>query len=328
VIFRAERGGVPVAWASHLALTDEDGQRFTYAQRSEIGPQVDRSPRGPNGAPTGFDLGISGLSPDLVAAGAAPVAAAPWRLAGANGTDRIQAALTPEEATASGRSFGLSLDLKSTKPPALHNDIGYVGFADAGSSYYYSRTRLSATGTLTVDGRELPVDGIAWFDHQWGDFVSVGSGGWNWFAINLDDGTDITVSQVLDEHAVPILVYGTRVAPDGTITHIRDDQLGISSGESPWTSPRTNRTWTQGWQLNISQETFGPANDQLTLVSTVRDQELDTRATTGVVYWEGSQVVSGELGVTFDPDTGNQLTGTKVAGRAYVEMTRYDALSN
>jgi len=80
--------------------------------------------------------------------------------------------------------------------------------------------------------------------------------------------------------------------------------------------------------LNISQETFGPANDQLSLVSTVRDQELDTRATTGVVYWEGSQVVSGELGVTFDPDTGNQLTGTKVAGRAYVEMTRYDALSN
>jgi predicted secreted hydrolase len=256
------------------------------------------------------------------------VAAAPWRLAGANGTDRIDAALTPEEATASGRSFGLSLDLRALKPPALHNDIGYVGFADAGSSYYYSRTRLSATGTLTVDGRELPVDGIAWFDHQWGDFVSVGSGGWNWFAINLDDGTDITVSQVLDEHAVPILVYGTRVAPDGTITHIRDDQLGISSGESPWTSPRTNRTWTQGWQLNISQETFGPANDQLTLVSTVRDQELDTRATTGVVYWEGSQVVSGELGVTFDPDTGNQLTGTKVAGRAYVEMTRYDALSN
>ena len=46
VIFRAERGAFPVTWASHLAITDETGERFRYAQRSEIGPQVDRSPRG------------------------------------------------------------------------------------------------------------------------------------------------------------------------------------------------------------------------------------------------------------------------------------------
>ncbi|HJU49042.1 MAG TPA: lipocalin-like domain-containing protein, partial [Gaiellaceae bacterium] len=36
VIFRAERGSVPTSWAAHLALTDEAGQEFTYAQRSEI----------------------------------------------------------------------------------------------------------------------------------------------------------------------------------------------------------------------------------------------------------------------------------------------------
>ena len=40
VVFRAERGGFPVSWASHLALTDESGRTFSYAQRSEIGPQV------------------------------------------------------------------------------------------------------------------------------------------------------------------------------------------------------------------------------------------------------------------------------------------------
>jgi len=53
VVFRAERGGFPVTWASHLALTDETGGRFQYAQRTEIGPQADRSPRGITGAPTG-----------------------------------------------------------------------------------------------------------------------------------------------------------------------------------------------------------------------------------------------------------------------------------
>ena len=56
VIFRAERGAFPTSWASHLAVTDESGNRFMYSQRPEIGPQVDRSPRGPDGVPSGFDL--------------------------------------------------------------------------------------------------------------------------------------------------------------------------------------------------------------------------------------------------------------------------------
>jgi predicted secreted hydrolase len=43
----------------------------------------------------------------------------------------------------------------------------------------------------------------------------------------------------------------------------------------------------------------------------VPDQELDTRATTGVVYWEGSQVVD----ATRD--------GVRVGGQAYVELTGY-----
>ena len=61
VVFRAERGAFPVSWASHLALTDEQGQRFLYGQRSEIGPQVDASPHGADGSPTGFDLAVTGV---------------------------------------------------------------------------------------------------------------------------------------------------------------------------------------------------------------------------------------------------------------------------
>jgi len=44
VTFRAERGGFPVSWASHLALTDESADTFAYAQRSAIGGSVDSSP--------------------------------------------------------------------------------------------------------------------------------------------------------------------------------------------------------------------------------------------------------------------------------------------
>jgi len=316
VIFRAERGGVPVAWASHLALTDEAGARFSYAQRSEIGPQVDRSPRDPAGIPTGFDLQVGGLNPDLVAGGAPPFAA-PWRLAGSNGTDRIEAALSPEEAADSGRSFGLALDLRTTKPPALHGGVGFIDFSVAGSSYYYSRTRMAATGTLTVDGTPVEVQGIAWFDHQWGDFISVGGGGWNWFAINLTDGTDITISDVLDERGRTILTYGTIVDQDGVAQPIDPRSIDLHHvGFGTWVSPRTGRSWPRQWDVMAGDYT-------LHLTATVPGQELDTRATTGVVYWEGSHWVTGN----FDPDPGGLFgAGLPVGGEAYVEMTRYDAV--
>ena len=57
---------------------------------------------------------------------------------------------------------------------------------------------MAAAGTLYVGLDTIPVDGTAWFDHQWGDFISVGGGGWDWFAVNLDDGTDLTLSLVRD----------------------------------------------------------------------------------------------------------------------------------
>jgi predicted secreted hydrolase len=312
VIFRAERGSVPGAWASHLALTDEAGNRFLYAQRSEIGPQVDRSPRDTQGAPTGFDLNVGGLNPVLIAAGAPPMAA-PWRLAGSDGTDRIEAGLTPEEAVASGAAFGLSLDLHALRDPVLHDGDGFVDFAAAGSSYYYSRTRMAASGELQLDGERLRVDGIAWFDHQWGDFVSVGGGGWDWFAINLDDGTDITLSIVRDENANEVLRYGTLIRPSGEVVRLGMDDFGVAEGGfDRWQSPATGRDYVMARSVFIGDLV-------IRLRATVNGQELDTRATTGVIYWEGSQTV--EV-LRIDEEAGAEVP-TGVGGEAYVEITRY-----
>lgn len=303
VVFRAERGATPAAWASHVALTDEDGKRFLYAQRSEVGPQVDVSPRDAAGIPTGFDLRVAGQGLLAVPLASPGTAATPWRLAGAGGIDRIEAQLTPEEAVAAGAPFGFALDVRPLKAPALHDGDGFVDFGPAGSSYYYSRTRLEASGVLSLDGRELEVEGIAWFDHQWGDFVSVGGGGWDWFAINLEDGVDITVSVVLNENLAPTFRYGTLVAADGSVFDLDEDQIGVSVN-SDWRSPATGRTYPGGFNLVV-------AGYEIDLRPTVADQELDTRATTGVIYWEGSQDVE----ATRD--------GVPVGGEAYVEITRY-----
>lgn len=303
VIFRAERGSVPPSWAAHLALTDEAAERFAYAQRSEIGPQVDRSPREATGTPTGFDLQVAGLNPELIAAGA-PAFSTPWRLAGSGGTDIIEAALTDEEAAAAGRSFGLDLALASTKPAALHDGDGFVDFGPAGSSYYYSRTRLTASGELTLQGERLAVEGIAWFDHQWGDFISIG-GGWDWFAVNLEDGTDLTLSVVRDAIGEPVLGYGTLVDTDGTARHLGAGAFDVRSLGS-WTSPVSGHTYPVHWNILIPDEAL-----VIELRPTLTDQELDTRATTGVAYWEGSQLVRASR---LDQPLG---------GEAYVEVTRY-----
>ncbi len=69
---------------------------------------------------------------------------------------------------------------------------------------------------------------MAWFDHQWGDFISVGGGGWDWFAVNLDDGTDLTLSLVRDADGTYPLVYGTLVEADGTTRHLDRDAFDVT----------------------------------------------------------------------------------------------------
>jgi predicted secreted hydrolase len=293
VIFRAERGRFPVAWASHLALTDEAGSRFLYDQRAEVGPEVDRSQPG-----RGFDLAISGdILPGVRGR------AEPWRLAGASGRDRLEA---PGGRARDGTAFGLGLDLDDGgRPAVLHDHDGYVEFGPAGGSYYYSRTRMEATGTVTLDGEDIPVTGSAWFDHQWGDFIAVGGGGWDWFAVNLDDGTDLTLSLVRDADGAYPLRYGTLVEADGSVRHVEAEAFSVDV-TAEWTSALTGATWPAGWSIEL------PGDELIIeLAPTLADQELDTRPTTGVVYWEGSQVVRASR------------AGRALGGEAYVELTGY-----
>ena len=306
VIFRAERGGFPVTWASHFALTDEVGGTFRYDQRTVVGPQVDQSAE--NALPFLF------VVPDPNA----PVYTEPtpqasietgtllsttWAMAGdAAGSSDFTAAFD------AGRlGVQLHADAGSGRPPVLHMGNGWIDFGPAGGSYYYSRPRLTVTGNLAADGRAHPVHGTAWFDHQWGDFISVGGGGWDWFAVNLDDGTDLTISLVRAADGSTPLVYGTLLDGSGHATNLDRTAFDVTADPArTWTSPATGATYPAGWTIRI------PGQDLvIDLTPTVADQELDTRATTGVVYWEGSQVVRATR------------SGVPVGGQAYVELTGY-----
>jgi predicted secreted hydrolase len=226
-------------------------------------------------------------------------------MTGSGGRDRLSASGIADPASPTPGILGIDLTLAARKPPALHDRIGWIDFAAGGSSYYYSRTSMAATGSVVVDGRTLPVTGDAWFDHQWGDFIAVGGGGWDWFAVNLDDGTDLTLSLVRNADGSYPLVYGTLVDANGAAHHLPREAFDVAV-TGRWTSPRTGAVYPAGWRVTI------PGDDLvIDLTPAVADQELDTRATTGVVYWEGSQRVAATRG------------GRSLRGEAYVELTGY-----
>ncbi|MFM7504012.1 MAG: lipocalin family protein [Candidatus Limnocylindrus sp.] len=298
VVFRAIRGDFPVTWASHMALTEKprNGREgsFTYYERAEIGPQVDVS--------AASDLPIAAA---FVITGADPLSPATFEnelwsmVVGLDGSIHIGAEW-------------FALQLSTPEAPVLHDNDGWVDFDVAGGSYYYSRTRMPTSGTLTVDGEVLAVQGTSWFDHQWGDFIAVGGGGWDWFALTLDDGSargiEVTLSFVRAADGSYPLIYGTWINGDGDYDRIDGSEIQLTpTGE--WTSPHTGATWPSGWKLKIPTRGL-----QVTITPDVKDQELDTRATTGVIYWEGSNVVRGSL------------NGRPVRGDAYVELTGYASL--
>ncbi|HXQ95577.1 MAG TPA: MMPL family transporter [Candidatus Acidoferrales bacterium] len=262
------------------------------------------------GPGAGFALGITGVpsAPGVGQAVASPApgisgqsgsSGAPWIMAGIGGHDILSA-------TSATGGFGLELRLDSDgRPPVLHGDNGWIDFGAAGGSYYYSRTRMAAEGILTIGTQRLQVQGEAWFDHQWGDFIAVGAGGWDWFAVNLSDGTDLTLSLVRDTSGGDSLVYGTLVHPDGTFVHL-DSSMFTVQVTAHWTSPATDTIYPAAWTIDLPSQGL-----TVRLRPSIADQELDTRATTGVVYWEGSQVVSASR------------NGQPLAGQAYAELTGY-----
>jgi predicted secreted hydrolase len=101
------------------------------------------------------------------------------------------------------------------------------------------------------------------------------------------------------------LVYGTLVEADGTTSHLASGDFTVAVSDH-WTSPRTGTVYPAAWRVTIPSRGL-----TIDLAPTVADQELDTRATSGVVYWEGSQHVTA------------RVRGRAIGGEAYVELTGY-----
>ena len=102
--------------------------------------------------------------------------------------------------------FSLELDLENMKRPYEAGGVGYLPFGARGNFYYYSLTRLRVTGSLNLTTRggrreSCNVEGIGWYDHQWGPFYVTplrvaGYEQYEWMSIQLDSGDELLLTTV------------------------------------------------------------------------------------------------------------------------------------
>jgi predicted secreted hydrolase len=268
-------------YPAHLALTDESGRRFRFHQK------VERAFGGMAGADSN-DLRV-------------------WC-----GAWRAERKGSAHHLTAAADDISLTLQLVPLKPPVLHGEAGISrkGPQSGQASYYYSLTRLATSGVVTIGGKSLGVTGASWMDHEFfSSRLDTTLVGWDWFSLQLDDGSEIMLYRLRGRTVREDWPSGTFVLPDGRARSLGRGDFTLES-RSNWTSPTTGVTYPARWTVRV------PSLELVVdVVPTLPDQELDTRSSTGVIYWEGSATISGTR------------SGKAVTGRGYVELTGYGGMS-
>jgi predicted secreted hydrolase len=273
-IFQVLLGKSAPVYIGHYAVTDLMRKEFHYDQRMATDLNT---PTPSSNTITGFNLAIND-----------------WTMKGINGQDHLTAATT---------DYSINFALTGNKPATLHNGTGIISYGAAGFSYYYSRTNMSLSGTLQDHGETISVVGLAWMDHQWGNFIAASNLGWDWFSVQLDNGNDYMIYVIRDSSGKITSTLGTLTDAEGKSTEIDTSKIGITSTGS-WTSPQTNITYPSGWNITLPQ-------GSLAVKPQIENQELVTLKTTNNTYWEGTCTISGTM------------DNKAVTGKGYTELTGY-----
>jgi predicted secreted hydrolase len=215
---------------------------------------------------------------------------------------RRNAAAGYYEAALGGDGFAYALTLAPTQPVLLQGDGGYSrkGPDPAQASHYVSEPQLDVAGTLTRGARTQRVRGRAWLDHEWSEaLLHPEAVGWDWVGINLDDGAALTAFRLRRADGRSLWAGGSHRPRGGVSRNFAPDEVRFVPGRR-WTSPRSGATYPVEWMVHT------PAGMHA-VVALLDDQELDSRASTGAIYWEGVSELRNSHGQRI--------------GRGYLEMT-------
>jgi predicted secreted hydrolase len=248
-------------YIAHLALSDLDGRKFYYSERTN------RS--GPGIAAVNESLGRI------------------W-----NGNWQIQWYAGDQELRAVDERFQLHLTLHPEKPPVIHGENGISQKADGPgrASYYISFTRLSTSGSIDLGNKKMEVSGSSWMDHEFFTHqLDPEQTGWDWLSLQLDDHTEVMLFHIrrkdgsIDPHSA-----GTYVDAQGKATHLRSSDFNLESVGEKWTSPSTGAVYPIHWSIAIPK--LGIVLEAKTPLAS---QELTGKTALAPNYWEGAVVLSG-----------------------------------
>ena len=204
--------------------------------------------------------------------------------------------------------FSLNLQLEPVKPLVLQGNQGLSQKSSRHASYYYSYTRLASKGNIRVGNKTYDVSGDSWFDREWST-SSLGENqqGWDWFALHLDDGSDLMIYQMRNKDGIKDpFSSGILVDPQGKSEVLQAQEFQLKASEF-WQSPVSGIRYPISWDILILEKDI-----KLTVSTQVKQQEWSKAGGFSFNYWEGSIEVNGSK---------NQQA---ISGSGYLEMTGYD----
>lgn len=276
-------------YMAHLAVTDIDNKQFHYAER------FSRDALGLAGARVFYREQIDSESRHF------RIWLDDWSV------ESVADKVFPVQLTAKDKDFGVSLELRKSKPIVLQGDNGYSIKSDqpGNASYYYSITRMLTVGSISIGGKRFSVTGKSWLDREWSTSrLAPDQVGWDWFALQLDDKREVMFYSLRrDDGSKDIYSAGTIVNKDGTTHKLTSSDVQIEVIRH-WKSPHTDILYPSAWKISIPSESL-----ELQVTPAINDQELNLT----VRYWEGAVKVSGKY------RDNNRI----VAGKGYVELAGY-----
>lgn len=284
VIFKAKDPNNPWAirdvYFAHFTLTDVASDRFWFSERI--------SRKGP---------GLSGASEKGM-----HVWLLNWMAKMEGNSIRLEART---------KDMQLSLVLIPRKPAILHGDKGLSkkGPLKNQASYYYSFTDLKTEGSIKtpLSDKMTNVNGTSWFDHEFGsNQLSQDQVGWDWFSLHISDGHDLMIYLLRKKDgSIDPSSSGTLVKRSGEAVHLKLSEIKIDV-MSYWKSKISGGLYPSRWRIKIPSHRV-----DLEVSPLVSSQELVTKDSTGIIYWEGAVSGSG------------QFSGQTVSCEGYVELTGY-----
>jgi len=206
--------------------------------------------------------------------------------------------------SASNPEINLRLTLIQTTDVVLNGNDGLSrkGPNNGEASYYYSVPRLEGKGSLEINKKNITIKKASvWMDREFFTIQESRNQGWDWFAIQLDNGSNLMLYRLRDNNG-----NKTRFSSGTYINKIGQKKILNPSDFrliplSYWKSRSTGIRYPVEWRIVVSD-----LNLDLKAKAVLNNQELVLEKLIKINYWEGRATVNGSD-----------------KGRAYIELVGY-----